>query len=110
MKTAKKLVAALLLTCLVLGLSGCGAGNLKDNILDGYNQWLQFSSKHALAKENKLHGKKWKGRMCLPVTIPALPVKHKAGTLHSVVKRIMNFLRKSRQLYRMWCNCLFPAG
>lgn len=61
MKTAKKLVAALLFTCLVLGLSGCGAGNLKDNILDGYNQWLQFSSKHALTKENKLQGKKTKG-------------------------------------------------
>ena len=61
MKTVKKLVAALLLTCFVLGLTGCGTGNLKDHILDGYNQWLQFSSKHALTKENKLQGKKTKG-------------------------------------------------
>ena len=61
MKTAKNFVAALLLTCLALGLSGCGARNLKDNILDGYNQWLRFSSSHALTKENKLQGEKTKG-------------------------------------------------
>ena len=61
MKTAKKFAAALLITCLILGLSGCGAGNLKDNILHGYNQWLQFSSKHALTKENKLQGEKTEG-------------------------------------------------
>ena len=58
MKTAKKLAAALLLTCFVWGLSSCGAENLKDNILDGYNQWLQASSKHALTNENKLHGER----------------------------------------------------
>lgn len=59
MKTVKKLLAALLLTCLVLGFSGCVAGNLKDNILDGYNQWLQVSSIHALT--NKLQGEKTEG-------------------------------------------------
>ena len=58
MKTAKKLAALLLLTCLILGLSGCGAVNLRDNILNGYNQWLQFSSKHALTNKNKLQGER----------------------------------------------------
>ena len=61
MKTAKKLVATLLLTYLVLGLSGCGAENLKDSILDGYNQWLQFSSEHALTNNKKLQGEKKEG-------------------------------------------------
>ena len=61
MKTAKKLAAALLLTCFVWGLSSCGAENLKDNILDGYNQWLQASSKHALTNENKLQGERKSG-------------------------------------------------
>lgn len=61
MKTAKEFVAALLLACAVLGLSGCGAGDLKDNILDGYNKWLQFSSRHALTNENKLQGERKSG-------------------------------------------------
>ena len=61
MKTEKKLAAALLFACLAFGFSGCGIGNLKNNILHGYDQWLQFSSKHALTKENKLQGKKTKG-------------------------------------------------
>ena len=59
MKTAKKLVVALLSLCLVLGLAGCGS--LKDNLLDGYNDFLQFSSKHALTKESDLKGEKVKG-------------------------------------------------
>ncbi len=49
MKTAKKLVSALLFLCLVLGLAGCD--NFKDNFLDGYNDFLQFSGRHALTKE-----------------------------------------------------------
>lgn len=59
MKTAKKLVVALLSLCLVLGLAGCES--LKDNLLDGYNDFLQFSSKHALTKESDLKGEKVKG-------------------------------------------------
>lgn len=59
MKAAKKLVVALLFLCLVLGLVGCG--NLKDSFLDGYNNFLQFSSKHALTKEKDLQGEKTKG-------------------------------------------------
>ena len=63
MKTIKRLAAALLLLCLALGLSGCGGGkNLKDTVLDRYNDVLQLVSKHALTLESKLQGKKTKGR------------------------------------------------
>lgn len=61
MKIAKRVIMALLLLCLVLGLAGCGSENLKDNILNGYEHWLEFNSKHALTKESKLQGKKTKG-------------------------------------------------
>lgn len=59
MKTAKKLVIVLLSLCLVLGLAGCGS--LKDGFLDGYNDLLQFTSRHALTKESDLQGEKAKG-------------------------------------------------
>lgn len=61
MQTIKRLTAISLFLCLVLGLSGCGGENLKDKLLDGYNNFLQFSSRHALTKESKLQGKKTKG-------------------------------------------------
>ena len=61
METVKKLVAVLLLFCLVLGLTGCGNENLKDKLIDKYNHWLQFASKHALTRENDLQGEKTKG-------------------------------------------------
>lgn len=59
MKTAKRLTITLLILCLVFGLAGCGG--LKDNILDGYNDLLQMTSKHALTKESDLKGEKTKG-------------------------------------------------
>ena len=61
MKMVKRVVAALLLLCVLLGLAGCGSENLKDNILNGYEHWLEFNSKHALTKESKLQGEKTKG-------------------------------------------------
>ena len=61
MRTTKRLTVIPLLLCLVLGIAGCGGENLKDKLLDGYNNFLQFSSKHALTKESKLQGKKTKG-------------------------------------------------
>lgn len=61
MKIAKRLVTALLLFCLVSGLAGCRAENLKNNLIDKYNHWLQFASKHALTRENDLQGEKKKG-------------------------------------------------
>ena len=61
MKTTNTHTIVPLLLCLILGFSGCGGKNLKDNLLDGYNNFLQFSSKHALTKESKLQGKKIKG-------------------------------------------------
>lgn len=59
MKTAKKLVIVLLSLCLVLGLAGCGS--LKDGFLDGYNDLLQFTSRHALTRESDLQGEKATG-------------------------------------------------
>ena len=63
MKTIKRLVAALLLLCLAVGLSGCGGGkDLKDTVLDRYNDVLQLVSKHALTLESKFQGKKISGK------------------------------------------------
>ena len=45
--------------------AGCSSnptkGNLKDNLIDGWHSWMQLYSKHALTKENDLHGKKENG-------------------------------------------------
>lgn len=59
MKTAKKLGIVLLSLCLVLGLAGCGS--LKEGFLDGYNDLLQFTSRHALTRESDLQGEKATG-------------------------------------------------
>lgn len=61
MTMTKGVVAALLLLCVVLGLAGCGSENPKDDILGAFEHWLEFNSKHALTKENKLQGEKTKG-------------------------------------------------
>ncbi|MCD7827235.1 MAG: hypothetical protein LUG85_01685 [Clostridiales bacterium] len=57
MKRTKLLLITLMLACLVFSLTACG-GNLKDNLLDGYDNLLQSVSKHALTKEKDLQGEK----------------------------------------------------
>lgn len=62
MKTALFLIFVL---CLAFFVTGCGSNhdneNLKDNLIDGFNNWMQSFSKHALTKEKNLQGEKEKG-------------------------------------------------
>lgn len=65
MKKSKIVIAILLMFCLSLSITGCSSnhdkGNLKDNLVDGWNSWMQSFSKHALTKDKDLQGKKDKG-------------------------------------------------
>lgn len=62
MKGKKAFVILVLSLSLVICLTGCsGTENLKDNIIGGYNTWLQSFSKHALTKEKDLQGDKENG-------------------------------------------------
>lgn len=61
MKKTKIFATIFLSIILVLGLTGCGKNNVKDNIIDGYEQCLKQVSKYALTKKGKLQGKKTKG-------------------------------------------------
>lgn len=60
MKKIKSLVAVSLALCMVLCFAGCSSnhdeGNLKDNLVNGFNNWLESFSKHAVT--NTLHKKK----------------------------------------------------
>ncbi len=55
--------AAVLLTalCLSFNLAGCGfgqEGSLKDNLIDGFDRFLQSFSRHALTKDKNLQGER----------------------------------------------------
>ncbi len=60
MKIRKMLLITFMLACLVFSLTAC-SGNIKDNLLDGYDNLLQSVSKHALTKEDDLQGDKNEG-------------------------------------------------
>ncbi len=60
MKITKTLLITLILACFVFSLTAC-SGNIKDNLLDGYDNLLQSVSKHALTKEDDLQGDKNEG-------------------------------------------------
>ncbi len=65
MKKIKKIVSVLLVLGIIGCFSGCGSnhdkGNLKDNLIDGWDRWMQSFSKHALTKEKDLQGEKDEG-------------------------------------------------
>ncbi|MFG6393626.1 MAG: hypothetical protein K1W24_05505 [Lachnospiraceae bacterium] len=43
--------------CFILCLQGCGNGkDLKDNIIKGYNNFIEHAGAHALTKNSKLNG------------------------------------------------------
>ena len=54
MKKIKSLVTVSLALCMVLCFAGCSSnhddGNLKDNLVNGFNNWLESFSKHAKVK------------------------------------------------------------
>ena len=65
MKRAKVIISLILVLCLTFCVAGCRSnhdeGSLKDNLIDGWDNWLQSFSKHALTKEKNLQGEKDKG-------------------------------------------------
>ena len=63
-KGAKRTAALLTVLCLSFGLAGCGtgqAGSLKDNLLDGFNRFLQSFSRNALTEDRDLQGERVSG-------------------------------------------------
>lgn len=65
MKKMKIALSLMLVLCLTFCVAGCSSnhdkGSLKDNLIDGFNSWMQSFSKHALTKEKDLQGEKEKG-------------------------------------------------
>lgn len=64
MRKRKRLLILLLASCLLLSMAGCGnadSDNLKNNLINGWNEMLQSFSRHALTKETNLKGEKTKG-------------------------------------------------
>lgn len=65
MKRMKAIISLILLLCLTVCMTGCGPnfdkGNIKDNLIDGWNSWMQSFSKYALTKDKDLQGVKSKG-------------------------------------------------
>ncbi len=55
------LIASLLSLCLVFTITGCSGNNVKDNVINGFNDMLQHFSKYALTDEKDLQGDKTKG-------------------------------------------------
>ena len=55
------LTVSLLSLCLIFALTGCSGDNVKDNVINGFNDMLQHFSKYALTDENDLQGDKTKG-------------------------------------------------
>ena len=55
------LTVSLLSLCFIFALTGCSGDNVKDNVINGFNDMLQHFSKYALTDENDLQGDKTKG-------------------------------------------------
>ena len=55
------LTVSLLSLCLILTITGCSGDNVKDNVINRFNDMLQHFSKYALTDENDLQGDKTKG-------------------------------------------------
>lgn len=60
MKKIKILTAVLLSLCLAFAVTGCSGDNLKDSVINGFNDMLQHFSKYALTDEKDLQGDKTK--------------------------------------------------
>ena len=59
----KKVVAALCAVCLILSMGGCSfkRGNIKDSLIEDFNDMLQHLSKYALTKDKDLQGDRTEG-------------------------------------------------
>ena len=61
MKKIKILTVALLSLCLLFTITGCSGDNVKDSVINGFNDMLQHLSKYALTEEKDLQGDKIEG-------------------------------------------------
>lgn len=65
MKKIKSFIALSLGLCMILCFEGCSfhhdEGSLKENLIDGFDSWMQLFSKHALTKDKNLQGEREKG-------------------------------------------------
>lgn len=65
MKRTKAIISVILILCLTICYTGCDSnhdkGSLKDNLIDGWDNWMQSFSKYALTKDKDLQGNKTKG-------------------------------------------------
>ena len=65
MKSTKTVLSFILAVCLIFSFAGCSSehdkGSLKDNLIDGWDNWMQSFSKHALTKDKDLQGERTKG-------------------------------------------------
>ena len=64
MNMAKRAAVLLTVFCLSFSLAGCGSGqegSLKDNLIDGFDHFLQSFSRHALTKDKNLQGERAPG-------------------------------------------------
>ena len=50
------LTVSLLSLCLIFTITGCSGDNVKDNVINGFNDMLQHFSKYALTDEKDLKG------------------------------------------------------
>lgn len=62
MKKIKSFVVLSLVFCMVLCFAGCSSdndeGSLRDNLVNGFNNWLESFSKHAVTKDKNLQGER----------------------------------------------------
>lgn len=65
MKRIKIVIPVALSLCFLFMLTGCStdkdADKWKDNIISGFNDWMQSFSRHALTKDKNLQGKRSNG-------------------------------------------------
>ncbi|MEY8391561.1 hypothetical protein D3Z36_07600 [Lachnospiraceae bacterium] len=71
----KAVISCVFSLCLTFCVVGCNSdhnkGNLKDNLIDGWDNWMQSYSKHALTKEKNLQGEKDNGEAAYTGTYTA---------------------------------------
>lgn len=69
MKKIKILTAVLLSLCLAFAVTGCSGDNLKDSVINGFNDMLQHFSKYALTDEKICRAIRPKGKIPIPAPI-----------------------------------------
>lgn len=65
MKKTRLIISVITILCLAVCFGGCssnhGMNSLKDNLISGWNKWMQSFSRRALTKDEDLQGQKTRG-------------------------------------------------